>query len=289
MHNEDREQTVGAPPASAGAKDGIVSSGWLASSSVFGTQDDHRIKRAFGATVVSTVAHGLILAFLIFLATQASSIVTQPPSEPLRVVYLQDPGPGGGGGGSPAPAPPKPISIPKTRPPDPVPVVVPPPEVVPPPPIPRLNAPIITSGAQVVQAPGTSSVSLAENGGGGRGRGVGSGRGDGVGPGTGGGFGDGFYGPGSGVTWPTVVKEMKPTYTPEAMRLKLQGEVRLEVEILANGTVGNVRVKKSLDKAHGLDEEAMRVAKLWLFRPAYDRTGKSVPVIGEIIISFNLH
>jgi TonB family protein len=147
----------------------------------------------------------------------------------------------------------------------------------------------VTTSAQVIQAPGTSSVSLSPLGGGGRGGGVGSGRGDGLGPGVGGGFGDGMFRPGAGVTWPTVVRDVKPTYTPEAMRLKLQGEVTLEVEILANGTVGNVRVKKSLDRTHGLDQEAMRVAKLWLFRPALDRQGKSVPVLAEIIISFNLH
>lgn len=288
MHNEDREPGAGAPGTDTGPKDGIVSSGWLANSTAFGAQDEFRIKRAFGATVVSSVVHGLLFALLLFMAARAAVVTKPTPSDPLRVVYLQDPGLGGGGGGSPAPAPPKPISVPKTKPPAPIPVVVPP-QVVPPPPIPTLTAPIITSSAQVIQASGTSSVSLAEYGGGGSGRGVGAGRGDGVGPGTGGGFGDGFYRPGSGVVWPEAVREVKPTYTPEAMRVKLQGEVGLEIEILANGTVGNVRVKKSLDRIYGLDQEAMRVAKLWLFRPALDRTGKSVPVVAELAIRFTLH
>lgn len=288
MANDVRPAQPSETPAPP--RDGIVSSGWLANSSVFGdTRDEHRMKRALGASITTVAVYSVLFVLLLVAARTATQVMADPP-EPLKYVmtFVQEPGPGGGGGGSPQPAAAKPIEIPKVKPPDPVPVVAPPP-TVPPPPIPTLTAPVITTNAQVIQAPGSSSVSLSPYGGGGRGGGIGSGRGDGVGPGVGGGFGDGFYKPGSGVTWPTVLRQVKPTYTPEAMRLKIQGEVTLEVEILANGTVGDVRVKRSLDRVHGLDQEAIRVAKLWLFKAAMDKEGKSVPVVGELIISFNLH
>jgi protein TonB len=255
---------------------------------MFSMEDEHRIKRAAGATIVSGVIHAIILGALLYVAARATNIIESPPPDPIKVVYLNVPGPGGGGGGSPAPAPKRPLEVPQHKAPDPIPLVTPPPEVAPPPPIPQLTAPIITS-ADVTQATGTSSVSLARVGGGGSGGGIGSGRGDGVGPGTGGGFGDGFYRPGAGITNPEVLREVKPVYTPEAMRLKLQGEVRLAIEILANGTVGRVEIRKSLDRTHGLDEEAIKAAKQWLLRPSRDRENKSVPVVAELVLSFNLH
>lgn len=279
-----------APPSSpaSGPAPGQVSAGWLATSSMFGMSDEHRIKRAFGASVASGIAHALLFGVLLYMAAKATGVINQPPPEPLKFVYLQTPGPGGGGGGSPQPAPKRQMEVPKSKAPDPIPITPPPPQVTPPPPIPQMTAPIVTS-TELAQASGTSSVSLSAMGGGGSGGGLGSGRGDGVGPGVGGGFGDGFYRPGAGITYPEVIREIKPSYTPEAMRLKLQGIVKLQIEILANGSVGNVRVIKSLDKTHGLDEEAIKAAKNWIFRPARDREGKSVPVLAELELSFNLH
>ncbi len=164
----------------------------------------------------------LFLAFAAFTYT-ADQLADTAVAPLTRVIYLQQVGPGGGGGGSPAPAPPKPVSIPKSKAPDPIPVVpmVPPP--VPPPP--RFTAPIMTPDATLAQATGQSSVSLAAYGGGGRGTGIGSGTGRGVGPGTGGGFGGGAYQLGSGIQNPILFKEVKPAYTSEAMRAKIQGSV----------------------------------------------------------------
>src|ERR1044072_1849651 len=59
------------------------------------------------------------------------------------------------------------------------------------------------------------------------GTGIGSGSGPGVGPGSGGGIGGGVYRPGSGVTSPRVITEVKPTYTHEALLQKIQGTVVL--------------------------------------------------------------
>jgi periplasmic protein TonB len=266
---------------------GPVSSGWI-SSGTFGGESHVQGKRAAGATVASVAFHGLLLALIVaFFTIAPQQIVPTEPMELPRLVFLQQPGPGGGGGGSPAPAPPKPVEIPRSKPPAPVPVVPPPP--VPPPPIPppTLVAPIMTRDSNLAQATGASSVSLANYGGGGQGTGLGTGRGSGVGPGEGGGFGGGAFRLGSGITNPTLIKQTNPAYTSDAMRSKITGIVVLEAVVLADGTVGDVRVLKSLDR--GLDQEAIKAAKMWLFTPARDREGKPVPVIASLELTFRLH
>lgn len=266
---------------------GIVSSGWLAGQSMFGTHDEQQAKRAAGATAATVGLHALLFLaiFLIFAYRKEIQQAVVPP-EPLRLVYLQQPGPGGGGGGSPAPAPPKPISIPHTKPPEPIPVVPTPTPTIPPP---TLSAPVMTANTNVIQATGASSVSLAAFGGNGQGTGVGSGNGNGVGPGNGGGFGGGAYRPGAGILNPVVLSEVKPSYTTEAMRAKIQGTVSIEAVVDETGIVRDVRVVRSLDKLYGLDEEAKKAALKWLFRPARDRDNKPVPIIVTIELSFNLH
>ena len=89
------------------------------------------------------------------------------------------------------------------------------------------------------------------------------------------------------LTWPTVIREVRPRYTEAAMRARIEGEVVLEVGVTAEGTVDRCRIKKSLDREHGLDQEAERVARLWLFNPA-TQDGKPVSVVADIIIAFSL-
>lgn len=265
------------PPKPGGA--------WLGSQSVFDTRDERKLGRAMGA---SMMIHGGIFLALILAVTVAPQQSAQLMQD-LKVVFLSEAGPGGGGGGSPAPAPKKPMEIPKAKPPEPIPVVTPPP---PPPveqPVPTLNTPIQTNAAVVVQAAGTSTISLAQYGGGGRGTGIGPGTGNGVGPGTGGGFGGGAFRPGSGINNPAPIKSVQPKYTSEAMRAKIQGSVEIEAVVLPNGTIGDVRILKPLDKQYGLDQEAIVAAKQWLFRPGTDKDGKPIPVIVTIILEFRLH
>src|SRR5687768_15860430 len=45
---------------------------------------------------------------------------------------------------------------------------------------------------------------------------------------------------GPGVVMPRIRKETKPSFTADAMRLKLRGFIRLEAVVLADGTVGSV-------------------------------------------------
>jgi TonB family protein len=133
------------------------------------------------------------------------------------------------------------------------------------------------------------SLGIGTNGGAGSGKGTGSGPGDGsgVGPGTGGGFGGGAYRPGNGVTQPQLIREVKPNYTADAMRAKIQGVVWLEAVVTENGSVSQVRVTRSLDPTFGLDLEAERTVKKWLFRPG-TRLGQPVATLIEIEMSFTL-
>ena len=86
---------------------------------------------------------------------------------------------------------------------------------------------------------------------------------------------------------PSVVREVKPAYTADAMRAKVQGSVWLECIVMPDGTVGDVKVTRSLDPIFGLDQEAIKAAKQWRFRPGM-RQGEPVPVIITIELTFTL-
>ena len=88
-----------------------------------------------------------------------------------------------------------------------------------------------------------------------------------------------------GITLPTVVREVKPKYSPEAMQRKIQGSVWLGVVVLASGDVGDVQVTKSLDA--DLDQQAILAAKQWKFRPG-TKDGKPVAVLVTIELTFTL-
>lgn len=95
------------------------------------------------------------------------------------------------------------------------------------------------------------------------------------------------YKPGNGVTLPVVVKETKPSYTPEAMKQKIQGSVWMDVVILESGDVGDVKISKSLDAEYGLDEQAIKATKQWKFKPG-TKDGKPVAVQVVVEMTFTL-
>jgi protein TonB len=97
----------------------------------------------------------------------------------------------------------------------------------------------------------------------------------------------GVFRPGGDVTEPKVIKETPPNYTAAAMRAKVHGSVFLEAVVLADGTVGEVRVVRSLDNEHGLDDEAVKTVKDWRFTPG-KKNGVVVPVVVQIQMSFAL-
>ena len=66
-----------------------------------------------------------------------------------------------------------------------------------------------------------------------------------------------------------MVKEVLPEYTTDGRAAGIEGRMLLSAEVLADGTVGEVQVVRSLDKnEYGLDNEAIRAMKQWLFKPA---------------------
>lgn len=242
-------------------------------------------------TGVSIVAHTIILGALIYAATHVSEVVrtVNQATEKLDYIFVAQPrtGPGGGGGGRPKdPEPPRKIEIVAAKPVQPTPIPKPVNVITP-----EVTVPISTPTA-VITLPGTLSQIDASGigaGGGGRGTGIGTGTGSGVGEGTGGGFGGGIYDIGNGVTSPVLIREVKPNYTGEAMRAKLQGIVEMEAVVLADGTIDPTRLKitRSLDQNFGLDQQALIAVKQWRFRPGLYK-GQPVPVRVNVELTFTL-
>jgi TonB family protein len=84
---------------------------------------------------------------------------------------------------------------------------------------------------------------------------------------------------------PKLVHEVRPYYTRDAMRSVVQGVVKLEAVVLPDGSVGAVRVTRSLHR--DLDVSALGVVREWKFAPA-TLNGNPVPFLAEIDVSFKL-
>ena len=242
-------------------------------------------------TGVSIAVHVVVLGALIYAATHVDQVVktvTNATQLTIPILFKNDPGPGGGGGGRPKdPEPPRKAEIVAAKPvqtqPIPKPADIPTPDVV---------VPIQTPQALETVPGAISSLQVPVGtgaGGGGKGTGIGTGTGNGVGEGTGGGFGGGAYQIGNGVTSPQLIKEVKPNYTGDAMRAKLQGVVEMEAVVLPDGTVDPNRIKitRSLDATFGLDQQAIIAVKQWRFRPGTLK-GQPVAVIVNVELTFTL-
>jgi TonB family protein len=90
-----------------------------------------------------------------------------------------------------------------------------------------------------------------------------------------------------GVTLPTPVRSIKPGYTAAAMEAHIEGTVLLDVVVLDDGKVGEVKVSQSLDMEYGLDTQAVEAAKQWLFKPG-TKDGKPVAVRVTLEMTFTL-
>jgi TonB family protein len=269
--------------------------------------------------------HAAFGAMLLTALGMTSQARIEPQHQtPARLVFLVKPGPGGGGGGGglrqPAPARPaqlkgtsalkSPVPVERAvrrpvpeppRPPRPAPEVrpverpvEPPPPVAKPDPIPPVVAPVVSAPADHKEQPGVLTSAPAANtqgpgaGGGagsGGGTGLGEGTGPGIGEGTGGGTGGGPYRPGSGITAPTILQEVKPDYTDDARRRSLAGDVVLEIVVKSDGRVGAVRILQGLGA--GLDQRAVEAVRQWRFSPAR-RFGTPVDVLVEVAVEFRL-
>ncbi len=262
------------------------------------------------SVAVSTGLHAVAALALVGIASLGLSLRAAPPvdevvaHEPVRLVYLSLPGPGGGGGGGGLK---QPLPAPKAQREgthslaSPLPPPAPPPPVEPPPvepldarPLPPVMAPVASAPSDAANvdgvmkdAPAADSRGTGSEGGTGtgRGRGMGEGDGAGIGDGTGGGTGGGPYRPGSGVEPPRLLREVKASYTDEARRAGITGDVEMEITIRRDGSVSDVRILRGL--GGGLNERAAAAVRQWRFAPARLK-GTPVDVIVEVAVEFTL-
>ena len=61
----------------------------------------------------------------------------------------------------------------------------------------------------------------------------------------------------------------------------------MEAVVQTDGTVGEVRVVRSLDKEFGIDDEAVKTLKQWRFEPG-KKGSVAVPVLIEVKMMFNV-
>jgi TonB family protein len=283
---------------------------------LFGPAAGLRREPALPIALTSTL-HAAMLAALVLMTTMGMAKPSaQAPADrkELGLVFLVAAGPGGGGGGGGhhEPAPPPPAQrqgVAALR--SPIPVRRPPPRVEPPPVVRKVDPPPVKAEPQPVvapvvavaadprdragipwmaasaPAPETDSRGSGAGGGTGTGHGTGLGEGDGagIGQGSGGGTGGGPYRPGSGITAPSILREVKPDYTEEGRRRNLEGDVVLEIVVKSDGSVGNVKLLQGLGS--GLDQRATEAVRQWRFSPAR-RYGTPVDVIVEVAMEFKL-
>lgn len=76
-----------------------------------------------------------------------------------------------------------------------------------------------------------------------------------------------------------------PVYTDEARKLRIEGDVILEVEFLSSGTLRVIRVVRGL--GYGLDEAATAAAQQIRFKPA-QASGQAVDSRNTVSIVFRL-
>jgi protein TonB len=303
MNDPATQTAVNAEPLGPGGAPAAELRPLIPEHTLFGAHMEKRMSGAFSASLAVHLS-GLVLAIIIANLPRPDVSTPFQPTNTKDIVWLAQPGPGGGGGGggnqNPAPAqklqtPGKDqLTVPVQKKPDFQKIEQPKEE---PKPEPKLEIPAQTMASAIQTQlgpidglpPATASQGSGSGGGGGTGTGTGSGPGNGpgLGPGWGGGTGGGAYRPGSGVESPRIIREVKPNYTADAMRAKIQGVVELEAVVLPDGTVGEVNVTRSLDRTFGLDEEARKAVRQWRFVPG-TRLGQAVPVLVTIELTFTL-
>jgi TonB family protein len=86
---------------------------------------------------------------------------------------------------------------------------------------------------------------------------------------------------------PKLLKKMPPVYPAAAIQGRIEGIVRLACVVMADGSVGEIQVVRSLDSVHGVDAAAIASVKEWQFSPAM-KDGKPAAVAIEADVAFTL-
>ena len=84
---------------------------------------------------------------------------------------------------------------------------------------------------------------------------------------------------------PTILYKVRASYTEDARRNRIEGEVVLSVVFAANGTINSIRVVRGLPD--GLTEKAIEAALKTRFQPAVEN-GAPVSVRGDLSFTFVL-
>jgi protein TonB len=84
---------------------------------------------------------------------------------------------------------------------------------------------------------------------------------------------------------PQVIGDVRPVYPPEAKAKNIEGSVKVEILIDAQGVVREARILSGL--GYGTDESALDAARKLRFRPA-EASGKPVAVRVPFTVNFRL-
>ena len=96
------------------------------------------------------------------------------------------------------------------------------------------------------------------------------------------------FAPGNGgLTPPALLQQVRPNYTIAAMQARIRGVVVMDVVVLPNGSVGDVKIVRSIDPSFGLDQEAIKAVRQWRFRPA-SSGGNPVAMLVTVEMLFEL-
>jgi protein TonB len=91
------------------------------------------------------------------------------------------------------------------------------------------------------------------------------------------------------VTVPTLVKQtqVRPEYPEPARKARVQGTVVLEAVVRRDGSVGEIRVIRSIDGDYGFEEASVQAIRQWRYRPGL-QDGRPVDVLFTIVLEFVL-
>lgn len=84
---------------------------------------------------------------------------------------------------------------------------------------------------------------------------------------------------------PQIISQVKGKYTEKARNACIRGKVILAIEFREDGTIGTIRVVRSL--GYGLDQQAIAAARHIRFRPAI-KDGQPVTMTRRVEFPFNL-
>ncbi len=93
-----------------------------------------------------------------------------------------------------------------------------------------------------------------------------------------------IYRPGNGVSSPRLIKDVKPQYTPGAMRRKVNGTVLLRCVVDRDGVPTRLQIIDALDDE--LDQVSVNALKQWRFEPGR-KDGEAVLVQIDVAIGFS--